>query len=165
MIQQPLRQPFGPSARNVQRPEALQRRRLFRGLSRHLVELWIYGRVLSSCQFDTSAVGSMASMLTGAGIFNKDTDPQNLNFINPPRRDVTFLPGRGWVVIAFPTDNPGAWLMHCHIAWHISQGLGVQFLEAKDQIRLPGPAWHDTCSRWKDYYNDSPAYHKEDSGL
>jgi hypothetical protein len=25
------------------------------------------------------------------------------------------LPGGGWLVIGFITDNPGAWLMHCHI--------------------------------------------------
>jgi FtsP/CotA-like multicopper oxidase with cupredoxin domain len=56
---------------------------------------------------------------TGTGTFNKQTDPAKLNFVNPARRDVTFLPGRGWVVIAFPTDNPGAWLMHCHIAWYL----------------------------------------------
>lgn len=39
----------------------------------------------------------------------------SLTFNNPPRRDVAFLPAGGWLVIAFPTDNPGAWLMHCHI--------------------------------------------------
>jgi drug/metabolite transporter superfamily protein YnfA len=25
------------------------------------------------------------------------------------------LPGGGYLVLAFVTDNPGAWLMHCHI--------------------------------------------------
>jgi FtsP/CotA-like multicopper oxidase with cupredoxin domain len=25
------------------------------------------------------------------------------------------LPPGGWLVIAFQTNNPGAWLMHCHI--------------------------------------------------
>jgi hypothetical protein len=60
-----------------------------------------------------------------------------LNFDNPPRRDTATLPASGWLVLAFPANNPGAWLMHCHIAWHISEGLGVQFLEAKNQIALP----------------------------
>ena len=41
---------------------------------------------------------------------------------NPVRRDVVLLPKNttegvtGYAVIAFKTDNPGAWLMHCHIA-------------------------------------------------
>jgi hypothetical protein len=46
---------------------------------------------------------------TGSGIFSKTNDASKLNFVNPPRRDVTFLPGGGWVVLAFLTDNPGAW--------------------------------------------------------
>ena len=46
---------------------------------------------------------------TGSGVFNTATSPATLNFNNPPRRDTTFLPGGGWVVLAFRTDNPGAW--------------------------------------------------------
>jgi len=89
----------------------------------------------------------------------------NLNFVNPTRRDVAFLPGQGWIVIAFPADNPGAWLMHCHIAWHISQGLGVQFLESKGSINMPGSDWDNTCTNWNKYYSGNPAYLQIDSGL
>lgn len=42
-------------------------------------------------------------------------DIPRLNFVNPPRRDVAMLPASAWIVIAFDTDNPGAWLMHCHV--------------------------------------------------
>lgn len=34
-----------------------------------------------------------------------------LNLQNPPRRDVANLPSAGFLVIAFYTDNPGAWLV------------------------------------------------------
>ena len=34
-----------------------------------------------------------------------------LNLDNPPRRDVANLPSAGYLVIAFLTDNPGAWLV------------------------------------------------------
>lgn len=34
-----------------------------------------------------------------------------LNLQNPPRRDVATLPASGYLVIAFLTDNPGAWLV------------------------------------------------------
>jgi FtsP/CotA-like multicopper oxidase with cupredoxin domain len=53
----------------------------------------------------------------------------NLNLDNPPRRDVVLLPNGGFVVIAFKADNPGSWLMHCHIARHASEGLALQILE------------------------------------
>lgn len=74
---------------------------------------------------------------SGSGVFDPATQASTLSFKNPYRRDVTILPGGGWVVVAFPTDNPGTWLMHCHIAWHVSEGLAVQFLESKASIPLP----------------------------
>jgi len=55
--------------------------------------------------------------------------------------------------------------MHCHIAWHIGEGLGVQFLESKSTIKLPDAAWHQTCTSWNNYYNGKPLYLKDDSGL
>lgn len=51
----------------------------------------------------------------GTGTFSAANNLAQLNFNNPPRRDVAQLQGGGWLVIAYPTDNPGAWLMHCHI--------------------------------------------------
>jgi hypothetical protein len=62
---------------------------------------------------------------------NKTWDPNNMNLKlnNPPRRDVVLLPANGYVVIAFKADNPGPWLVHCHIAFHISFGLGMQIME------------------------------------
>lgn len=41
--------------------------------------------------------------------------PKTFNYINPPRRDVALLPSGGWLAIAFKPDNPGVWLVHCHI--------------------------------------------------
>ncbi|KAF2664586.1 putative multicopper oxidase, type 1 [Microthyrium microscopicum] len=99
----------------------------------------------------------------GNGTFNS-ANVTGLNFVNPPRRDVTLLPGSGWVAVAFPTDNPGAWLMHCHVSTHISAGLGVQFLEAVDQLPQPTDDWDQTCSNWKGYYQTA-MYDEDDSGL
>lgn len=57
---------------------------------------------------------------------NTTFDPVNsyttFNFINPPRRDVVLVPAGGYIAIAFKPDNPGIWLLHCHIAWHASAG-------------------------------------------
>ena len=101
----------------------------------------------------------------GTGVFDKTADTPTLNFNNPTRRDVAFLPAGGWLVLAWPTDNPGAWLFHCHIAWHVAEGLGVQFLEGKSSIPVPGPDWNKTCANWDNYYNNNPVYLQSDSGL
>ncbi|KAK2758386.1 hypothetical protein FQN54_004236 [Arachnomyces sp. PD_36] len=105
---------------------------------------------------------------TGDGVFS---DPSVLKFDNPPRRDVAMLPALGWLVLAFETNNPGAWLMHCHIAWHVGEGLGVQFVEGTPDDILPaldvGPEWQRTCDRWNDYWTNShyPAYVETGSGI
>ncbi|EFQ33805.1 multicopper oxidase [Colletotrichum graminicola] len=98
--------------------------------------------------------------------FNPQTDTSKLNFKNPTRRDVTTLPGRGWLVVAFKTDNPGAWLFHCHIAWHLSQGLSVQFLERTQDIAntFKIDAIDDMCSQWNSYAKNAP-YKQSDSGI
>ncbi|KAF2860097.1 multicopper oxidase [Piedraia hortae CBS 480.64] len=95
------------------------------------------------------------------GQFSADT--ASLNWATPPRRDTATVPAGGWLAIAFPSNNPGVWLMHCHIAWHVSSGLGAQFVEMPDQISVPDMnAFAKTCSNWKAYKG---VYGKDDSGL
>lgn len=49
---------------------------------------------------------------------------------NPMRRDTVAITGGGSVTLRFIADNPGAWLFHCHIEWHLESGLAVQFITA-----------------------------------
>lgn len=80
-------------------------------------------------------------------------DPSALNLVNPPRRDTAMLPAWGYVVLAFKTDNPGAWLMHCHIGWHTSEGFAMQFVVRKrDLLRnkmIDYASLNGTCAAWK----------------
>jgi iron transport multicopper oxidase len=59
----------------------------------------------------------------------------------PPRRDTIVVPPMGYVVLRFRADNPGVWLFHCHIDWHMMQGLAMTFVEAplliQDQLTIP----------------------------
>ncbi|KAK7932433.1 Laccase-1 [Apiospora marii] len=93
-----------------------------------------------------------------------------LNLENPTRRDVTMLPGNGWLVVAFRADNPGNWLFHCHIAWHVSGGLGADFLERAaeqaDQISDQDLSeYQQTCREWREYFPDQAPFPKIDSGI
>ncbi|EEH22972.2 hypothetical protein PABG_05183 [Paracoccidioides brasiliensis Pb03] len=102
---------------------------------------------------------------TGVGDF---PGPNALNFTNPPRRDVAMLPDLGWLAIAFPTDNPGAWLAHCHIAWHAHEGLAVQFLERGSNILSAlniRPEWETTCRQWRDYISNRALFQQDRSGV
>jgi FtsP/CotA-like multicopper oxidase with cupredoxin domain len=97
------------------------------------------------------------------------SDIATLNFDNPVRRDVTMLPALGYLVLAFRADNPGNWLFHCHIAWHVSGGLSVDFVERRDEqpAQINGDdlaAYQRTCAEWRTYYPTSP-FRQADSGL
>ncbi|KAF8551775.1 Fet3 protein [Imleria badia] len=54
---------------------------------------------------------------------------------NPMRRDTITIPGGSSVTLRVVADNPGAWLFHCHIEWHLEAGLAVQFIEAPLQVQ------------------------------
>lgn len=102
-------------------------------------------------------------------VFDQEQDKWLLNGQNPVRRDVTMLPPKGWIVIAFKTNNPGAWLMHCHIAWHVSHGLSVDFLERVNDFRnsistTDRNKFNDNCDAWRAYAPTNP-FPKIDSGL
>ncbi|KAJ0465887.1 putative laccase [Helianthus annuus] len=64
----------------------------------------------------------------GFGNFNPATDTSKFNLVDPPLRNTASLPVNGWAVIRFVADNPGAWIMHCHLDVHIGWGLATVFL-------------------------------------
>jgi FtsP/CotA-like multicopper oxidase with cupredoxin domain len=91
----------------------------------------------------------------------------DVNLINPPPRDVASLPGNGHLAIAFQLDNPGSWLLHCHIAWHALEGFALQFVESEGEVRTSSSdtqLFEDTCTNWKDYV-PTEDYLQDDSGI
>ncbi|KAK4500327.1 hypothetical protein PRZ48_008516 [Zasmidium cellare] len=92
------------------------------------------------------------------------TIPKN-QVINPARRDTALLYGGGYLALAFKLDNPGVWLVHCHIAWHASSGLALQIIERQDEIMGSigdlNPT-RETCEGWKKM---DLKFHQEDSGI
>ncbi|KZV80843.1 laccase [Exidia glandulosa HHB12029] len=68
---------------------------------------------------------------------------------NPVRRDTVQIPSMGSATLRFVADNPGAWLFHCHIEWHLEAGLAVTLLEAPleaQQIVKPPQFMFDQCA-------------------
>jgi len=107
---------------------------------------------------------------SGNGTFNP-----SYKLDNPIRRDTHVVDGNfgvagtgGYAVLAFQADNPGAWLLHCHIPFHISGGLGIQFLERPSEIvgtlgDLSG--FTEGCAKWKGLQAGSSSIPQPDSGL
>lgn len=53
----------------------------------------------------------------------------------PMRRDTVLVNPNGNIVIRFRADNPGIWLFHCHIEWHVDSGLVATMIEAPTEFR------------------------------
>ncbi|KAK8035117.1 multicopper oxidase [Apiospora rasikravindrae] len=99
----------------------------------------------------------------GTGAYNSSV---HFNTKNPARRDTAMLPAAGYLVIAFQTDNPGAWLMHCHIGWHAEQGFALQFVERQSEIPsvTDTSLLNDNCNAWASY-NSAINVFQDDSGI
>ncbi|KAH7403702.1 laccase 3 [Cadophora sp. MPI-SDFR-AT-0126] len=101
-----------------------------------------------------------------AGTGTYDSSTVTLQTTSGPRRDVAMLPASGYLVLAYYTDNPGAWLMHCHIAWHASEGFALQLLERQDEIPalIDGDSLNSTCTAWATYVEEY-SIEQDDSGI
>ena len=59
----------------------------------------------------------------------------------PMRRDTFLVHPNSHIVLRFRSDNPGVWLFHCHIEWHVDSGLIATMVEAplelQDRVRIP----------------------------
>ena len=53
----------------------------------------------------------------------------------PMRRDTVSVNGLGSTVIRFKADNPGVWLLHCHIEWHMPLGMVTTFIEEPRELQ------------------------------
>ncbi|KAI9838099.1 MAG: hypothetical protein M1819_006255 [Sarea resinae] len=123
--------------------------------------------------------------------YNETESPKSFNFHNPPRRDVAMLPANGYLAIAFRPDNPGVWLLHCHIgklgpslsdanasirvmkliiygtAWHASSGLALQIMERQRDIEASVGSLTptiETCEGW-DKWVKTHKIDQDDSGV
>ena len=61
------------------------------------------------------------------------------NIFSPPDKDTVVIPDAGYTLIRIRADNPGFWLMHCHMSWHNTIGMGVIFKvgSQKDWPKMP----------------------------
>lgn len=50
-----------------------------------------------------------------------------VNYRNPLRKDTVVVPSMGYVWVTFMADNPGLWLLHCHMMVHQAAGMAAGF--------------------------------------
>ncbi|KAI8016682.1 Laccase-9 [Camellia lanceoleosa] len=64
----------------------------------------------------------------GFGNYDPVNDPKNFNLVNPQARNTIGVPTGGWAALRFQANNPGVWLMHCHMDVHLPWGLSMAFV-------------------------------------
>jgi FtsP/CotA-like multicopper oxidase with cupredoxin domain len=93
----------------------------------------------------------------GEGHFNWSTVaeanlaiPEAFNLVNPQLRDTFTTPattGEGWLALRRPSDNPGVWLIHCHIQTHLQGGMSMVLQDGTDDLpRVPASFEDWTCN-------------------
>lgn len=82
--------------------------------------------------------------ITSQAVYDGDTSafPRT-----PIRRDSWVLAPAGYTVIRFIANNPGVWIIHCHMEWHVDAGLTATLVEAPRQLQAQTfpPAMAQIC--------------------
>lgn len=63
-----------------------------------------------------------------------------------PVKDTVTVPDGGFTIIRFVANNPGFWLFHCHLEFHVEVGMGMVF-KVGDYDEMPSlPENFPKCS-------------------
>jgi iron transport multicopper oxidase len=79
----------------------------------------------------------------------------------PIRRDTIMVQNHGHAVLRFRANNPGVWLLHCHVEWHVEAGLVATIIEAPETFPesqdAPPQSHYDVCAAYPDPTNGNAA--------
>ncbi|XP_033745716.1 laccase-3-like [Pecten maximus] len=78
-------------------------------------------------------------------------DVPGLELSNPPRKDTLIIPSGGYAVIRIKADNPGIWLLHCHIELHANNGM-MMFINNSYGMHPPPPDGFPICHSFPSAY-------------
>lgn len=80
--------------------------------------------------------GHHVQVLSRPGVNAGLADPKEEDYPDVPmRRDTFTIHGLSSAVFRFKADNPGVWLFHCHVEWHLPLGMVATFIEDPKAIQ------------------------------
>ncbi|XP_068243053.1 uncharacterized protein [Palaemon carinicauda] len=71
------------------------------------------------------------------------------NYKNPPLKDTVTVPDGGYTIVRFKADNPGYWLLHCHLLFHSEAGMSMIIKVGEDTDIPKAPAGFPTCGNYR----------------
>lgn len=66
-----------------------------------------------------------------------------------PIKDTVTVPDGGYTIVRFVANNPGFWLFHCHIEFHVEVGMAIVFKVGDYHQMRPLPKNFPTCYNFK----------------
>ncbi|KAL0274857.1 UNVERIFIED_CONTAM: hypothetical protein PYX00_002890 [Menopon gallinae] len=81
----------------------------------------------------------------------QDIDKKGLlmrNLKEAPIKDTVTVPDGGYTIIRFLADNPGYWLFHCHIEFHMELGMALIFKVGEDSDYPRQPPHFPQCNNF-----------------
>ncbi|XP_075220852.1 uncharacterized protein LOC142324090 isoform X2 [Lycorma delicatula] len=67
------------------------------------------------------------------------------NLKNAPSKDSVTVPDGGYTIVRFHATNPGYWLFHCHLEFHVEVGMALIFKIGEHSQFPPVPQGFPTC--------------------
>ncbi|XP_069112423.1 uncharacterized protein [Argopecten irradians] len=98
-------------------------------------------RVLAMEKLNTSTSVEYVKMRDRIGLIGRNLD-------RPVTKDTVNVPDGGYTIVRFHAKNPGFWLFHCHIAFHMAMGMSV-IIQVGDVEQMPAPPKNfPRCGDW-----------------
>nr|BBC20923.1 laccase-like multicopper oxidase 1 [Nannophya pygmaea] len=71
----------------------------------------------------------------------------------PALKDTVTVPDGGYTVVRFHATNPGYWLFHCHLGFHVELGMALIFKVGEHEDFVPVPNNFPECGSWQSSSN------------
>ncbi|KAJ3666315.1 hypothetical protein Zmor_001765 [Zophobas morio] len=96
--------------------------------------------------FRVVAMERIGSHVNASDIRKMDLNGQiNRNLKDAPLKDTVTVPDGGFTIIRFKATNPGYWIFHCHIEFHVEVGMSLVFKIGEDYEMPPVPTGFPKC--------------------
>ncbi|XP_068243052.1 uncharacterized protein [Palaemon carinicauda] len=92
----------------------------------------------------------IGASITRSAVMEEDlTKGLHRNLKYPPLKDTVTIPDGGYTIVRFRADNPGYWLLHCHLLFHMEAGMNLVIKVGDDKDMPNVPADFPTCGNYR----------------
>lgn len=103
---------------------------------------WVLGQDRPVDVVDTNITRNQVMDMDQNGLIIRNLD-------HPIYKDTVTIPDGGYSVVRFHANNPGYWLLHCHLLFHSVAGMNLVFKIGEDHEIPEPPLGFPSCGNYK----------------